>query len=64
MKFITLPERIDQLVAQHGSLRKAARAIHVDVGYLSKMRAGIQNHPGAEVIEKLGLTKHRLYTRK
>ena len=64
MKFVTLPERIDQLVKQYGSLRKAAIATGISVSYLCRLRAVTHDHPGQEILEKLGLIKHRLYTRK
>lgn len=38
---MTLQDRIDELVAQHGSLRAVARVTEIDVGYLSRLRTGI-----------------------
>lgn len=52
---MTLAERIDELVRQHGSLRAAARAIRVDAGYLSRLDSGEKTNPSATVLRRLGL---------
>lgn len=49
--------RIDQLVHKHGTLRGAARATGVDVGYLSRLRKGSKAQPSDEVLERLGLQR-------
>ena len=50
-------ERIDELVSQHGGLRAVALAIDVDVGYLSRLRAGKKTNPSRKTLRKLGLTE-------
>lgn len=48
---------IDQLVAQHGGLRAAARVLQCDPSYLSRRRAGGKDNPGAALLKKLGLRR-------
>lgn len=52
---ITLRQRIDQLVEQHGGLRMAARAIQIDASYLSRLRTGQKTNPEADTLRRLGL---------
>jgi hypothetical protein len=52
-----IPQRISQLVDRHGSLRAAARAISLDVGYLSRLKSGEKYNPSARVLKKLGIKK-------
>lgn len=47
--------RIDCLVAEHGSLRKAGKAIGVDYAYLHRLRKGTKTDPGESVLKRLGL---------
>ena len=54
---MTLDERIDQLVQQHGSLRAAARVTELDAGYLARLRSGEKVNPSAECLRKLGLRR-------
>jgi hypothetical protein len=61
---ITLKERIDDLCKMHGSLRKAAKAVDVDFGYLSGLRSGDKTSPSLEVLEKLGLKRQVHYVLK
>lgn len=60
---MTLAERIEELVQQHGSLRAAARAVQMDVGYLWRLRDGEKAKPGAIVLRRLGLKKVVTYER-
>ncbi len=52
---MTLQERIEQLVAQHGSLRAVARVKEIEVGYLSRLKSGEKTRPGKAILRKLGL---------
>ena len=61
---VTLKERIDELCEKHGSLRKAAKAVDVDFGYLSGLRSGEKNNPSEKIISKLGLKKVVTYVLK
>ena len=61
---VTLKERIDELCEKHGSLRKAAKAVDVDFGYLSGLRSGEKNNPSDNTLEKLGLKKVVTYVLK
>lgn len=54
---MTLQERIDELVAQHGSLRAVARVTEIDAGYLSRLRTGENVNPGKDKLRRLGLRR-------
>ena len=54
---MTLQERIDQLVQQHGSLRAVARVTEMDAGYLSRLRAGEKVNPEKDKLRRLGLRR-------
>ena len=56
-KAVTLQDRIDELVAQHGSLRAVARVTEIDVGYLSRLRAYANVNPGRDKLRRLGLRR-------
>lgn len=60
---MTLKERIDELVAQHGSLRAAARVTEIDVGYLSRLRTGEKTNPEKDKLRRLGLRRVVSYVR-
>lgn len=54
---MTLQERIDELVAQHGSLRAVARVTEIDAGYLSRLRSGEKVSPENDKLRRLGLRR-------
>ena len=54
---MTLQERIDQLVVQHGSLRAVARVTEIDAGYLSRLRSGEKANPEKDKLRRLGLRR-------
>lgn len=54
---MTLQDRIDELVAQHGSLRAVARVTEIDVGYLSRLRTGYKANPEKDKLRRLGLRR-------
>jgi transcriptional regulator with XRE-family HTH domain len=54
---VTLAERIEQLVGQHGSLRAVARVTEIDVGYLSRLREGEKFNPEKATLRRLGLRR-------
>lgn len=54
---LTLYDRIEQLVAQHGSLRAVARVTEIDVGYLSRLRSGEKVNPEKDKLRRLGLRR-------
>ena len=54
---MTLQERINELVQQHGSLRAVARVTEIDVGYLSRLRAYANVNPGRDKLRRLGLRR-------
>lgn len=54
---MTLQERIDELVAQHGSLRAVSRVTEIDAGYLSRLRAGEKANPEKDKLRRLGLRR-------
>lgn len=54
---MTLQERIDQLVVQHGSLRAVARVTEINAGYLSRLRNGEKVNPEKDKLRRLGLRR-------
>lgn len=60
---MTLQDRIDELVVQHGSLRAVARVTEIDVGYLSRLRAGEKVNPEKDKLRRLGLRRVVSYER-
>ncbi len=54
---MTLQDRIDELVAQHGSLRAVARVTEIDAGYLSRLRTGEKVNPEKDKLRRLGLRR-------
>lgn len=61
---MTLPERIAELIEQHGSARAVSRVLRIDAGYLSRLANGEKKDPGSAVLRKLGLVKVVTYQRK
>ena len=62
-RLVTLQERIDELVQQHGSLRAVARVTEIDAGYLSRLRAGEKVRPSGDKLRRLGLRSVVSYER-
>lgn len=60
---MTLFQRIEELIEQHGSLRAAARVRKIDSGYLCRLHAGSKKEPSAKTLRKLGLCRVVSYTR-
>ncbi len=58
---VTLAERIGELVTLHGSLRKVAEAVELDVGYLSRLLAGDKARPSKAVLQRMGLRAVLVY---
>mgnify|MGYP001404377494 CR=1 FL=1 len=54
---MTIQDRINELVAQHGSLRAVARVTEIDVGYLSRLRSGEKANPEKDKLRRLGLRR-------
>ena len=54
---MTLQDRIEELVAQHGSLRAVARVTEIDAGYLSRLRTGEKANPEKDKLRRLGLRR-------
>lgn len=52
---VSLQAHVKQLVEKHGGLRKAARALQIDPGYLSRLCTGEKKHPEDKVLRRLGL---------
>ena len=59
---VTLAERVDELIAQHGSIRKAARVLEVDHAHLFRVKKG-EKQPSDDLLRRMGLTRHVHYTR-
>jgi hypothetical protein len=64
MNEVTLKQVIDFEVELSGSLRQAAKNFGIDVAYLSRLADGSKTNPSHEVLEKLGLERRVVYTRK
>jgi hypothetical protein len=60
--YVTLPERVEELIARYG-VRGLARRLGVDPGYISRMRTGERHNPVDELLAKLGLRRVVLYER-
>lgn len=61
--YVTVPQRLDELIAQHGSLRAAARVLDFDAGYLSRLHSGESFNPGETILRRLGLREITTYER-
>jgi hypothetical protein len=58
MTTLTLADRVDELVAQHGSLRAVGRVLSVDHAWLWRLRAGDKVYqPGVALLRRMGLRK-------
>lgn len=53
--------RITQLSEQHGSLRQAALALGINVGYLSRLASGERDSPSDETLAALGMGRNVTY---
>lgn len=60
---MTLTERIEELIAKHGSLRAAARVLECDAGYLSRLASGEKDDPGPVLLRRMGLRQVVTYER-
>lgn len=54
---MTLQERIEQLVAKHGSLRAVSRVAEIDIAYLWRLRNGEKVNPGVDKLRRLGVKR-------
>jgi len=52
-----LQQRIQQLIAQHGGLRAAARAVGIDHAYLACLRDGTKDNPPEALLATLELRR-------
>jgi hypothetical protein len=53
----SLAERINQLVAIHGSLCAVSEEIVLNKGYLSRLRSGAKDNPSDDKLAALGLKR-------
>lgn len=60
---MTLQQRVQQLIREHGTLRAASRAVCIDVGYLSRLEHGEKSNPSDDILARLGLVKVVTYRR-
>jgi len=60
---VTLHERVAELIAQHGSLRAAARVLECEPGYLSRLASGEKMNPGLGLLRRMGLRQIVTYER-
>jgi hypothetical protein len=60
---MTLADRIAELIAQHGSLRAAARVLDCDAGYLSRLQSGEKDNPDDWLLRRMKLRRVVSYER-
>lgn len=58
---MTIFERASYLVNYFGGVRRAARALQIDVAYMSRLYRGSKINPGAATLKKLGIEKYLDY---
>lgn len=59
-----LSQAAERLIDKHKGLRKAAKAIKIDPGYLSRIRNGLKTSPSDAILKRLGLARGDIpYTR-
>jgi hypothetical protein len=54
---VAIKDRVAELIAQHGSLRAAGRAIMVDHAYLSRLASGEKISPTKNALKRMGLCR-------
>lgn len=52
---MTLKQRINELITQHGSLRAVGRVLNIDPGYLLRLSTGEKDQPSERILKKLKL---------
>ena len=57
----TIQQAAERLIAQHGGLRKAARAVNISPAYLSRLRTATKVNPQARVLRFLGIERQVTY---
>ena len=63
-KSTTMYWRVRDLIAKHGSLRAAARAVRVDAAYLKRLGTGERVWPSEAVLKRIGLKRTVSYTER
>lgn len=61
---VSIDQCIADLVAQHGSLRKAGRVVGLTGQYLYRLQAGEKKNPSEATLRKLGLRQVISYVRR
>lgn len=61
---VTIKQRADELIKQHGGVRRAALAIGVDGAYFSRLLSGENKDPSLWVLRKMGIERVVTYRRK
>ena len=54
---------VELAIEKHGGLRKAARALNIEVSYFWRLRHGDKSNPSDKVLRKLGLAREIEYRR-
>lgn len=60
-EYVDLQKHVTKVIAEHGSLNKAAANLGIDKGYLSRLVHGGRTNPSDEVLDKLGLRSVTFY---
>lgn len=58
-----LQKRIDELIAKHGGVRAAARAVDIDPSYLLRLQRGDTAGAADKTLKKLGLRRIEHFVR-
>ena len=58
---MTISNRVGKIILLYGGLRKAAAALDINPGYLSRLNSGEKKNPSEPVLIKLGLRKEINY---
>ncbi len=61
--YVSIPQRLEELTAVHGSLNGVAEALSIDKGYLNRLYHLDKVNPGRQILRRLGLKKVTLYQR-
>ncbi len=58
-----LSEAAERLIDKHNGLVKAAKALKINPGYLSRIRHGERDNPSEALLKKFGLTRTTTFQR-
>lgn len=62
-RYITLTNRIQELIIEHGGLRAAGRALDVNPSYLKRLKDGERFNPSDSLLRRMDLISEVKYKR-